>query len=176
MSILATTPNTAYRTDFWRIHASEFLQRQMQLNFFLESHEHEAVAPAKTTAKPFSIVEFEKELDQLPMYGKNTEKWMDEDLAAAHATVFRDSLSLLTISGNSKDKRDVLAWIFAPDTQVKLYNGTLQHVHASNIPFSFYLCAREYGVPDVDEFRAEMLGYLDESLVVLLKRYMQTLH
>lgn len=175
MSLLAKTPaDRKFRTDFYARYESEFSQRQMELNFYL-AHANTPSAAVKP-GKRFSWAEFEIELNKLPKMGKCEEAWVVEDMAAAHATLFRDSLHLLTVSGNSSEKRDVLAWIFAPDTQLKLINGKLQQVHVSDIPFSFYLCAREYGISDMEKFRTELLSHLDETLVDKLHKYMNIIH
>lgn len=171
--------NTEYMTGFWKKVSSEFHRRQLELQFYLENRIGSTETMQEIDAdagKPVDWVKFFTEFVALPLHGKCKDNWVVDDVKDAHALLFRDSMKCLKLEGASEEKRDVLAWVFAPDMQPKLIRGKLHHVHVSDIPFSFYRCAREYGIVDVDLWREEMLRYMDPDLVQKLQKLPQKLH
>jgi hypothetical protein len=152
-----------FHTDFW----CEFLHKQLCLNFFLSKKEE-------------PTVDYEAlylELQKYPEIGRSeSEEWDSADMADAHWVLFNGSMSLLTLVGETEEKRDILAWIFAPNYQERISKGKLVTKHVSDIPFSFYRCAKEIGVQDVDEFREKLLTYFEPEVVKRLKEYLQSIH
>lgn len=173
----AYTPGAAL-SAFWKRLHNEFLKRQQQLNFWSEPNPElpRSVAPPRIYKKQQSLLEFLRELRQIPLHAPCTEKWDGADMAAAHFLLFDRGLNALTTSGSKEEKLEILSWIFAPVTQEKLIKGKLCRVHVSDIPFSFYRCAREYGIADVDGLKAELLNHLDVDVSKKLDKFLQLYH
>lgn len=169
-------------TGFWKRvvgrHA-EFLRRQTEINFFSSFTEEGGLKPAKVvtvTTKRRSMLQVMRELRAIPLNTPNTEHFDQNDLAEAHYLLFHNSLESLTLSGRENEKCEILAWIFAPDIQEKVIKGKIVKVSAMDIPFSFYRCARESGITNVDGFKSELVNCINTDLADKLKQYFQHMH
>jgi hypothetical protein len=76
--------------------------------------------------------------------------WSDAAIAQLHEGLLQHSLKALQVRGNAESKRDILRWIFAPDTLVVILHdgqGRAQSILLPQdcTPFSFALCCRICG-------------------------------
>ena len=81
---------------------------------------------------------------------QTSEEWSDAAIEELHEAVLHYSLKLLQARGNGAEKKEVLQWIFAPNTMVAvLRDERKQPVEAilpqSATPFSFEQCCRICG-------------------------------
>lgn len=79
-----------------------------------------------------------------------TETWSDAAVEELHETVLHYSLAVLKARGNSQEKKEVLQWIFAPETYVVPttgQDGQIVEVYLPQeiTPFSFEQCCRICG-------------------------------
>jgi len=165
IAAVVMNPLRIFHTDFW----AGYLRKQLSLNFYQDKVDHD------------TVIDYEAIHKELQTYSDegtsgDSEDWDVADMADAHFVLFNGSMSLLTLSGETEEKLDILAWIFAPNFQERIIKGKIVNKHVSDMPFSFYRCAKEVGINDVDQFREMLMSQFEPELAAKLKMYIQLLY
>jgi hypothetical protein len=104
-------------------------------------------------------------------------EWIDARIADVHAWNLWEALESLQKSGLSKDKLEILDWVYTPNIQESIVYtdgvAKVEKLHATEIAFSFVNCCRFSGLSDADAFRDLIVQELDGEMRSLLEMYLK---
>ena len=106
--------------------------------------------------------------EDIPIFGLDDlllkPNWTGDEIYELHYHLLKHSLQALTGSGNAKQKREILEWIFEPDLiDTIIRNGKEVKVFTKDTMWTFAFCCRLEGCNDPDYIREYVRRLLPES-------------
>lgn len=90
--------------------------------------------------------------------------WSQEGILDLHSVLLQESLTALRGTGNSKQKREILEWIFEPEFQGHTTDqyGRVVPIYSDQVPFTFVFCCKLEGM-DPETIRSFIRNRLPEQ-------------